>query len=74
MHDYADAWPGEEADTLAVGDGGIGVRGPPDFADSSGYVSGRMDVEHGEVLPGVGCGCGLRSIEGVVDVFQCGGH
>jgi hypothetical protein len=46
LHDYANTWPGEEADTLAVRDGRIAVRRPPDLADGAGDIGDRMDVEH----------------------------
>src|SRR4051812_33467904 len=52
LHDDADARPGEQADTLAVGDRRVRVRGPPDIAYRTGNVGGRMDVEHSEVLAG----------------------
>ena len=52
LDDDADARPGEQADTLAVGDGRVRVRRPPDFADGAGDIGRRMDVEHGEVLAG----------------------
>ena len=52
LDDNADARPGEQADTLAVGDGRVRVRRPPDFADGAGNIGRRMDVEHGEVLAG----------------------
>src|SRR5205823_12462391 len=51
--DYdADARPGEQTHTLAVRDGRVGVRRPPDFADGAGDIGGRMDVEQGEVWAG----------------------
>ena len=52
LDDDADARPREQADTLAVGDGRVGVRRPPDFADGAGDIGRRMDVEHREVLAG----------------------
>src|SRR5262249_48270187 len=52
LHYYANARSGEQADTLAVGDGGGRVRRPPNLADGAGDIVGRMDVEHGEVLAG----------------------
>src|SRR5216684_490049 len=55
LDDDADAGPGEQADTLAVGDRRVGVRRPPHFADGAGDIDRRMDVEHGEVLPGEAC-------------------
>src|SRR4029077_17613155 len=54
--DYdADARPGKQANTLAVGNGGVGVRRPPDFADGAWDIGRRMDVEHRKVLPGETC-------------------
>ncbi len=55
LHDNANTRPGEQADTLAVCDGRVRVRRPPDFPDGAGYVGHRMDVEHREVLPGETC-------------------
>ena len=52
LDDYTDARPSEPADTLAVGDGRVRVRRPPDFTDGTGDIGRRMDVEQGEVLAG----------------------
>jgi hypothetical protein len=52
LHDHADAWPGEKADTLAVRDGRIGICRPPDFANGAGDIGSRMDVEQREMLSG----------------------
>jgi len=52
LHDDTDARASEQADTLAIGDGRVGVRGPPDIAHCAGNVGRRMDIEHGEVLAG----------------------
>ncbi len=52
LHDDADARPGEQPDPLAVGDGRVRVRRPPDLADGAGDIGRRMDVEHREVLAG----------------------
>ena len=38
LDDYTDAWPGEQADALAVGDGRVRVRRPPNFADGAGHI------------------------------------
>ena len=59
LDDNANARPREQADTLAIGDGRVRVCGPPDFADSCGYISRRMDIEHREVLPGETCRCAV---------------
>ena len=45
LHDHADAWAAKEAHALAVGDGRIRVRRPPDLADGTGYVGRGMDIE-----------------------------
>src|SRR5262249_40654861 len=52
LDDYPYAWPSEEAHTLAVRDRRVGVSGPPDFADGTWDISGRMNVQQGEVLAG----------------------
>ena len=38
LDDNANARPREQADTLAVGDGRVRIRGPPDFADGAGDI------------------------------------
>ncbi len=55
LDDNANAGPGEQANALAVGDGRVRVRRPPDFADGVRDIGHRMDVEHGEMLPGETC-------------------
>jgi hypothetical protein len=55
LDDNANARPGEQADTLAIGDGRVRVRRPPDLADGGWNIGRRMDVEHGEMLSGEAC-------------------
>src|SRR5437899_3181885 len=52
LDDDANAWPGEQADSLAVRDGGVRVRRPPDVTDGAGHISHRIDVEQRQVLAG----------------------
>src|SRR3954452_16012160 len=59
LDDNANARPSEQAHTLAIGDGRVGVCGPPYLADGCGYVMRRMDVEHRKVLPGEPCRCAV---------------
>ena len=55
LDDHADTRTGEQADTLAIGDGRVGIRRPPDIADRTGHVSSCMNIENGEVLAGETC-------------------
>jgi hypothetical protein len=57
LDDNANTRSSEQAHTLAIGDGRVGVCRPPYLADSGGYVMRRMDVENREVLPGEACRC-----------------
>ena len=61
-HD-ADARPREEADALAIGDRGIGVRRPPDFSQRGFDVVGGAHVEQREVLTGE-AGVGTVLVDG----------
>jgi hypothetical protein len=59
LDDHANARPGEQANALAVGDGRVRVRRPPDLADGVRDVGRRMDIEHGKMLPGEACSCAV---------------